>query len=446
MVHPSLPGHYFLYGCYPDTTFQFNDTSSRFAKYANYTVTEVSSEDFINEITTKGTMQAFMDMTTLEMDLKERGEKTIDTSSDCCYSINSKNFNKTFRIRRVSISREIQVRDEEVILRRHQFIPIPVNRPIFVKTDDIEHQPFGFRLDYDLLISEHPEMPFKDKVTGKLLLPDGHVFLYNQLYEGDEEDDYRFISKHCQFNDDNDNDNDISQLVDNFGSDFLCGKTTYTDSRAKCSGIQSANSNIVSYSKAFGRIQRSLIGYPFIFAYPKIVKIRNTFIRNFLKLSPSRQAHLAIYSHDEELTPPTIDNKSAHACAYNMLIVRPQLRSMKRPIKVPPLVQAIRDKPDMAAHYPQYELDSNPRIPMTLDTILVLADNIDLLFPYVELHFDEPFPTPLDIMLRYSRSSRCIENYFENYEHYFEYNPAAKPLWSLAHNVMVPIKKDFGSS
>ncbi|GAM20179.1 hypothetical protein SAMD00019534_033540 [Acytostelium subglobosum LB1] len=456
MVHPSLPGHYFLYGCHPCTTFSFtsNDKGAPLKQYANYTVTEVSREDFINEITTNATIKALIDMTPHEMNEREKQDKICDPTN-CIYTF----MPRPFRVRRLPTWAGTDIRG-------HQIIAIPVNQPMFVKADETEYQPHGFELDYDLLQNVHPELPLRDKTTGRLLVPEGHILFFNLLNDEDETREYFDSQKAARFNDDT----DISAQVEDLGSDII-RTSRYRNPATYCSGV-SSSPTYLSYSSAFSTVQGSLIDYPFKFTNPDTVKIRYEFLIMFEKLPPSKQALLLIisYHHDYVKHRPlmlsfyryimlyftipdetlfhvlkfmcfaTLNGCPEYTVINNILTMRPHLRTMKRPVRLPPLVDSIANNEAINNEYPKYELDAHgPVLPLTLDTIVVLANNFELQISCFNYGVDQglEFPTPLDTMLRYSKSYRCICAILEEHPDYLQLNPAARPLWSLAHNNLV---------
>ncbi|GAM20181.1 hypothetical protein SAMD00019534_033560 [Acytostelium subglobosum LB1] len=454
IVHPSLPpGHYYLYGCFPGTLFNFNKHIKK--QYANYTATEVTQEDFITEITTNATAQAIIERNTSEV---HKGDESTSV-----YTF----YNNNNRFTPNCMPFVDQFLEDGAARGSRKLVTIDANRPLFVRSNDPAHQPFGFCLDYSVFVNdEHPDTPLWDQVAigQPIAPPPGHLFhlFFADQAETNTQDclsDAIGCTEH----------RDISDYIDYLGFD-MNGQNIYKDTRSYCSlptvdGASTVDLSLQLYTKAINSISRLTSIFPFHILQPKTAKLRMDFIQSFTQLAPSRQAltiinsiarnsgveqtlkfvyHMIMYHSipDETifhiLKWICIDNDQSlrdHTwnIMENIIHGRPNLLLIRRPIRIPPM-SGIHVS-NFGSQYPPNESSKHPTYNMSLAELACYVENNGILEITVGSSYTgEPFPTTMDTLLRFPIITYGAELLIDRNPHYFERNPEARPLWSLAHN------------
>ncbi|GAM20180.1 hypothetical protein SAMD00019534_033550 [Acytostelium subglobosum LB1] len=456
MVHPSLPaGHYFLYGCFTCTTFNFPDT-------LNYSVTQVSQSDFITEITTNATLQALIDRTVWSTDTNNNNNN--DSS--------------------VLVEEEYYFELVDLLLERRtftgvnsfeqmaagcwpHFVQMDVNRPMFFKSDALEDKPFGFytnsRIDLAATLRDWARLP----------VPSGQVYFKLSPIDNSTKTipDHlpeigAFQSESFKFG----RFPELGPILDKAGSDIIMGRALYSDYQAYCAipmqsiGVHDLYRFILGSALACfdqllfaprfitGMLYRSLLMLESFSAELKTYLMINV-ISNSGYIRLKLITHMLMFSkvNDEEifyvlkwlcfenkLSPQDISN------VRTILSVRPTIRSytgrvipetQELPVILRPFASQYRPNNPPSGH-----ISFDPcRRGFTLSEFAGIVDNLEM-FKLVysdNIDMGRTYPSTLDNVLLFTRSPRCVEYLLDNDPGYFKRNPHSRPLWWFGQNFNV---------
>ncbi|GAM20165.1 hypothetical protein SAMD00019534_033400 [Acytostelium subglobosum LB1] len=445
MVHPSLPaGHYFLYGCFTCTKFNFPDT-------LNYSVTQVSQSDFISEITTNATLQALIDRTVWSTD-------SLNNSKD-----------KEYYYELVDLL--LERRTYSGVKTYEQMAPtewpdiarMDVERPMFLKSESEYDQPYGFQTNHTLVhkIDEHESL--RDS-HGRLTVPCGQVYFKLSPLDCDKaanmNEDDQWWTKMKEFPLIFEDTSFFGPEMDEICSDIIIGKCNYTDPYAYCkipvralelngiytlmlSGSLTAYDHFsfsCPYSKGMLYGSLSMIcAFKTEFKVYLLIHIVSSLLKQRLNVI----IHLMMFSTitDEEVYQlikwVCFENKMSQQDVSNIrtiLCVRPQLRMHTSRLftcqELPKILEPFQSL-------------YRPACGLTLAAIAGIIDNIQM-FKLVYSHdidVDKTYPSTLDNILMFTRYTRCVDYLLNNDPHYFERNLQSRPLWWFGHNVLVSNKE-----
>ncbi|GAM20157.1 hypothetical protein SAMD00019534_033320 [Acytostelium subglobosum LB1] len=439
MVHPTLPkGNYFLFGCYKNTKFDL--------KGMPLNITPVDIKVFIDVIT-KATANNFLRRTVFDVE-----EMRFGTCPDKYYYVGS----SPFEVVRVTIH-DFDKTLEDVwadCKQKDDLYPMEMDKPLFVP---VKNDPLGFGFDGSLL-SQSPvgsRTPLRDD-AGKLIIPSGTMFAAlkrnRNMSVQQQYSPWKVTAENPS----------LLQWIDAVSVEIFLGKIKNNESVQN----RPPKHDFKSMTILKGYLDTISREFPFRFCPTAETQLfRN--LRNDLDLLPPVELAMIIMTNIEAkakannelpdypklnllrtlmlfsnikddtfyqvlkwvIQKPELNDTDLETIS-RLIAHRPQLRTMRRPIKlklVPSMLKHFR------AHYPaDFETPQ-----LTLAAIAGIMDKpkfFNILY-YPEI--DTPYPTTLDaicLLSRFRFKSQVVPLILQGDKQYFVNNPKSNPLWSLAHN------------